>query len=62
MRSSVVCPTRSAFKYVNAEGPSMEVKDITDRAAQTMFLTEIFRGTCTYVWCGVEYCVHCIVK
>ena len=48
MRSSVVCPTRNTFKYVNAEGPSMDVKDITDRAAQTMFLTEIFRGMCTF--------------
>jgi len=62
MRSSVVCPTRNTYKYVNAEGPSMDVKEITDRAAQTMFLTELFRGTCTYFRHGIENYVDCMVK
>ena len=62
MPSCVVYPTRSAFKYVNPEGPSMDVKDVTDRAAQTMFLTEIFRGVCAYFWYEIEDCVHCIMK
>ncbi|XP_046980317.1 NADH dehydrogenase (ubiquinone) 23 kDa subunit isoform X2 [Schistocerca americana] len=39
-----VTPSRSNYKYVNAEEESMEFKDITDRAAQTMFWTELFRG------------------
>ncbi|CAD7092476.1 unnamed protein product [Hermetia illucens] len=32
------------YIYVNNEEPSMEFKDITDRAAQTMFWTELARG------------------
>jgi NADH dehydrogenase (ubiquinone) Fe-S protein 8 len=32
------------YYYVNKNEPSMEFKDITDRAATTMFLTEIIRG------------------
>lgn len=40
----------------------MDVKEITDRAAQTMFLTELFRGTCTYFRYGIESCVNCMVK
>jgi hypothetical protein len=43
-RLPVVCYTRNSYKYVNAEERSMDMKDITDRAAQTMFWTELFRG------------------
>lgn len=32
------------FYYVNNEELSMDFKDITDRAAQTIFWTELFRG------------------
>uniref|UniRef100_A0A023EJS1 Putative nadh:ubiquinone oxidoreductase ndufs8/23 kDa subunit n=1 Tax=Aedes albopictus TaxID=7160 RepID=A0A023EJS1_AEDAL len=32
------------FYYVNNTDPSMEMTDITDRAAQTIFWTELFRG------------------
>ena len=32
------------YIYVNNQEPSMDFKDVTDRAAQTMFITEIFRG------------------
>ncbi|KAK9874460.1 hypothetical protein WA026_002801 [Henosepilachna vigintioctopunctata] len=35
---------KDGYIYVNKDDPSMEMKDITDRAAQTMFLTELFRG------------------
>jgi hypothetical protein len=49
---SIVCHTRNSYKYVNAEEHSMDMKDITDRAAQTMFWTELFRGKqgCNRVW------------
>lgn len=30
--------------YVNNQEPSMEIKDITDRAAESIFFTELFRG------------------
>jgi hypothetical protein len=43
-RVSIVCHTRNSYKYVNAEEHSMDMKDITDRAAQNMFWTELFRG------------------
>ncbi|KAK8386523.1 hypothetical protein O3P69_010866 [Scylla paramamosain] len=36
--------TRSCYKCVTPEDPSMEWKDITDRAAGTVFWTELFRG------------------
>ncbi|XP_047505002.1 NADH-ubiquinone oxidoreductase subunit 8 [Pieris napi] len=32
------------YKYVNAEDPDMSFKAMTDRAAQTMFWTELIRG------------------
>lgn len=32
------------YYYVNNKDPSMEMTDITDRAAQTIFWTELFRG------------------
>lgn len=32
------------FKYVNAEDPNMSMKAMSDRAAQTMFWTELARG------------------
>lgn len=32
------------YVYVNNIEPSMDLKDITDRAAQTMFWTELMRG------------------
>lgn len=32
------------YLYVNNKTPSMDMADITDRAAQTMFWTEMFRG------------------
>lgn len=32
------------YIYVNAGTPSMKMNDITDRAAQTIFLTELIRG------------------
>ncbi|CAG9769214.1 unnamed protein product [Ceutorhynchus assimilis] len=35
---------KDGYIYVNAQEPSMEFKDITDRAAQTIFLTELVRG------------------
>ncbi|XP_064083043.1 NADH-ubiquinone oxidoreductase subunit 8-like [Macrobrachium nipponense] len=46
VRSSVVTQTRSTYKYVSPEDPSMEWKDITDRAAATIFWTELWRGKC----------------
>lgn len=33
-----------SYIYVNAVEKSMEFKDVTDRAATTMFLSELFRG------------------
>jgi len=36
--------SKDGYIYVNAKDPSMEFKDITDRAAQVMFLTELARG------------------
>lgn len=35
---------QGGYIYVNNKEPSMEWKDITDRAAQTMFWTELARG------------------
>lgn len=35
---------KDGYIYVNAHGPSMKMNDITDRAAQTMFWTELARG------------------
>lgn len=36
--------THGGFIYVNDQEKSMDFKDVTDRAASTMFLSEIFRG------------------
>lgn len=43
-RFTIVYHTRNSYKYVNAEERTLNMKEITDRAAQTMFWTEIFRG------------------
>ncbi|XP_026729064.1 NADH-ubiquinone oxidoreductase subunit 8-like [Trichoplusia ni] len=37
-------PTSPGYKYVNAEDPNMTMKALTDRAAQTLFWTELARG------------------
>jgi len=37
-------PSQSCYKYVNAEEVSMKWRDITDRAATTIFWTELLRG------------------
>jgi len=37
-------PSQSNYKYVNAEEVSMKWKDITDRAANTIFWSELLRG------------------
>lgn len=37
-------PATPGYVYVNNEVISMDMKDITNRAAQTMFWTELFRG------------------
>ncbi|CAG9785962.1 unnamed protein product [Diatraea saccharalis] len=37
-------PNVPGYKYVNAVDPSMDFKEMTDRAAQTMFWTELARG------------------
>jgi len=42
--SAPVPPPSSGYKYVNAEDVSMKWKDIADRAAVTLFWTEMFRG------------------
>lgn len=41
---SALASSHGGYIYVNNQEPSMEMKDVTDRAATTMFLTEIFRG------------------
>uniref|UniRef100_A0A8B9V966 NADH dehydrogenase [ubiquinone] iron-sulfur protein 8, mitochondrial n=1 Tax=Anas zonorhyncha TaxID=75864 RepID=A0A8B9V966_9AVES len=35
---------RDCYKYVNIQEPAMDMKSITDRAAQTLLWTELFRG------------------
>ncbi|CRL02455.1 CLUMA_CG015296, isoform A [Clunio marinus] len=42
--SAITSKEHGGFIYVNAEEKSMEMRDITDRAAQTLFWTELFRG------------------
>lgn len=42
--SALTSPKYGNYYYVNAEEKSMEFKDITDRAAQTIFFTELARG------------------
>uniref|UniRef100_A0A8D3BU45 NADH dehydrogenase [ubiquinone] iron-sulfur protein 8, mitochondrial n=1 Tax=Scophthalmus maximus TaxID=52904 RepID=A0A8D3BU45_SCOMX len=44
VRSFSVSAQRGGFKYVNAEEIPTDMKSITDRAAQTLLWTELFRG------------------
>ncbi|XP_069164801.1 NADH-ubiquinone oxidoreductase subunit 8 [Procambarus clarkii] len=44
VRGTAVTQARSCYKYVTPDEPSMEWKDITDRAAATVFWTELWRG------------------
>ncbi|XP_042206508.1 NADH-ubiquinone oxidoreductase subunit 8-like isoform X1 [Homarus americanus] len=44
VRGIAVTQARSCYKYVSPEEPSMEWRDITDRAAATVFWTELWRG------------------
>lgn len=37
-------PNDPGYKYVNAEDPNMSFKEMSDRAAQTLFWTELARG------------------
>lgn len=37
-------PNVPGFKYVNAEDPDMSFKEMSNRAAQTLFWTELARG------------------
>lgn len=37
-------PNVPGYMYVNAEDPNMTMKSMSDRAAQTMFWTELARG------------------
>ncbi|XP_024429918.2 NADH dehydrogenase [ubiquinone] iron-sulfur protein 8, mitochondrial isoform X1 [Desmodus rotundus] len=41
LHSSAVAAT---YKYVNLQEPSMDLKSVTDRAAQTLLWTELIRG------------------
>ena len=41
LHSSAVAAT---YKYVNLREPSMDMKSVTDRAAQTLLWTELIRG------------------
>jgi hypothetical protein len=50
MRNIRTCTSKAPGKkgdyiFVNDKDPSMEWSDITDRAAQSMFWTELFRGS-----------------
>uniref|UniRef100_A0A8D0AP03 NADH dehydrogenase [ubiquinone] iron-sulfur protein 8, mitochondrial n=1 Tax=Sander lucioperca TaxID=283035 RepID=A0A8D0AP03_SANLU len=44
VRSFSVSAQREGFKYVNAQEIPTDMKSITDRAAQTLLWTELFRG------------------
>ncbi|XP_070778233.1 LOW QUALITY PROTEIN: NADH:ubiquinone oxidoreductase core subunit S8a [Enoplosus armatus] len=44
VRSFSVSTQREGFKYVNAQEIQTDMKSITDRAAQTLLWTELFRG------------------
>uniref|UniRef100_A0A4W6F884 NADH dehydrogenase [ubiquinone] iron-sulfur protein 8, mitochondrial n=1 Tax=Lates calcarifer TaxID=8187 RepID=A0A4W6F884_LATCA len=44
VRSFSVSTQRGGFKYVNAQEVPTDMKSITDRAAQTLLWTELFRG------------------
>lgn len=37
-------PKEPGYMYVNAEDPNMSMRALSDRAAQTMFWTELARG------------------
>lgn len=37
-------PNIPGYKYVNAEDPNMSMKEMSNRAAQTLFWTELARG------------------
>ncbi len=39
-------PSRLGYKYVNAEEDDYSYKALSDRAAATIFWTELFRGQC----------------
>lgn len=43
-KHSALGAAHGGWIYVNAEDKSMDFKDITDRAAQTIFFTELARG------------------
>lgn len=43
-RPSAQVQPKQGYKYVNAEEPGDSFMEITDRAAQTVFWTELFRG------------------
>uniref|UniRef100_A0A7J7VJ05 NADH dehydrogenase [ubiquinone] iron-sulfur protein 8, mitochondrial n=1 Tax=Myotis myotis TaxID=51298 RepID=A0A7J7VJ05_MYOMY len=45
LHSSAVAAT---YKYVNLREPSMDMKSVTDRAAQTLLWTELARATINY--------------
>lgn len=42
--TSTVYKPPSLAEYVNAQEPSMDMKSVTDRAAQTLLWTELIRG------------------
>ncbi|XP_023946562.2 NADH-ubiquinone oxidoreductase subunit 8 [Bicyclus anynana] len=42
--SKVYPPTSPGYKYVNAEDPDMSMREMTNRAATTLFWTELARG------------------
>ncbi|NWZ81112.1 NDUS8 protein, partial [Poecile atricapillus] len=46
---------RDCYKYVNVQEPAMDMRSITDRAAQTLLWTELIRGetSLTLLICGV---------
>lgn len=43
-RDKDILPPAKGYIYVNNKDLSMELDDVTDRAAQTLFLTELLRG------------------
>lgn len=42
------------YKYVNPDEPGMSFTELTDRAAGTLFWTELFRGE-LFIWNIVVY-------
>lgn len=42
--TKVYPPNVPGYKYVNGEDPNMSMKEMSDRAAQTLFWTELARG------------------